>query len=77
MVKCQSPDPPFILHYPANQGEMGLFITFSVYELHRGYLYQIWSEFRHKAIGTGFGVIFAISQGGIRNALLSYIVRFG
>ena len=70
MVKCQSPDPPFILHYPANQGEMGLFITFSVYDLHRGYLYQIRSEVRHKAIGTGFGIIFATSQGGIRNILL-------
>ena len=40
MVKTQSPDPPFISHYAIIQGEMGLFLTYSVLELQRGYLYQ-------------------------------------
>ena len=46
MIKNQSPDSPFIWHY-----EMGLFLTFSVFELQRGYLYQNGVEFRHKVIG--------------------------
>ena len=37
MVKSQSPDPPFISHYAKIQGEIGLFLTFSVFELQRGY----------------------------------------
>ena len=28
---------PFISHYAIIEGEMGLFLTFSVFELHRGY----------------------------------------
>ena len=61
MGKSQSLDPPFISHYAIIQGEMGLFITFSVFELQRGYLYQNGVEFHHKVIGAGlnlFGVIF-------------------
>ena len=53
MVKSQSPDPPFISHYGIIQGEMGLFLTFSVLELQRGYLYQNGVEFRQKVIGAG------------------------
>ena len=45
MVKSQSPDPPFMSHYAIIQGEMGLFLTFSVFELQRGYLYQNGIEF--------------------------------
>ena len=45
--------PPFILHYAIIQGEMGLFLTFSVFELQRGYLYQNGVEFRQKVIGAG------------------------
>ena len=40
MEKNPSPDPPFISHYAIIQGEMGLFLTFSVFELQRGHLYQ-------------------------------------
>jgi len=32
---------------------MGLFLTFSVFELQRGYLYQNGVEFRQKVIGAG------------------------
>ena len=57
MVKSQSPDPPpFILHYAIIQGEMGLFLTFSVFELQRGYLYQNGVEFRKKLIGAGLNL---------------------
>ena len=45
--------PPFISHYAIIQGEMGLFLTFSVFELQRGYLYQNGVEFRQKVIGAG------------------------
>ena len=38
MVKSQSPDFPFISHYAIIQGEMGIFLTFSVFELQRGYM---------------------------------------
>ena len=53
MVKSQLPDPPFISHYAIIQGEMGIFLTFSVFELQRGYLYQNGVEFRQKVIGAG------------------------
>ena len=53
MEKSQSPDHPFILHYAITQGEMGLFVTFSVLEVQRGYLYQTGVEFRQKVIGDG------------------------
>ena len=56
MVKSQSPDPPFISHYAIIQGEMGLFLTFSVFELQRGYLYQNGVEFRQKVIGAGLNL---------------------
>ena len=56
MVKTQSPDPPFISHYAIIQGEMGLFLTFSVFELQRGYLYQNGVEFRQKVIGAGLNL---------------------
>ena len=43
---------------------MGLFLTFSVFELQRGYLYQNGVEFRQKVIGAGLNlVIFTTSQG--------------
>ena len=45
--------PPFISHYAIIQGEMGLFLTFSIFELQRGYLYQNGVEFRQKVIGAG------------------------
>ena len=35
------------------QGEMALFLTFSVFELQRGYLYQNGVEFCQKVIGAG------------------------
>ena len=53
MVKSQSPDTPFISHNAIIQSEMGLFLTFSVFEQQRGYLYQNWEEFRQKVIGAG------------------------
>ena len=55
MVKSQSPDPPFILHYDIIQGEMGLYLTLSVsvLELQRGYLYQNGVEFRQNVNGAG------------------------
>ena len=56
MVKNPSPDPPFISHYAIIQGEMGLFLTFSVFELQRGYLYQNGVEFRQKVIGAGLNL---------------------
>ena len=56
MVKSQSPDTPFISHYAIIQGEMGLFLTFSVLELQRGYLYQNGVEFRQKVIGAGLNL---------------------
>merc|ERR1719318_945198 len=56
MVKNLSPDPPFISHYAIIQGEMGLFLTFSVFELQRGYLYQNGVEFRQKLIGAGLNL---------------------
>merc|ERR1711981_747894 len=54
--KNPSPDPPFISHYAIIQGEMGLFLTFSVFELQRGYLYQNGVEFRQKVIGAGLNL---------------------
>ena len=51
--KSQSPDSPFISHYAIIQGEMGLFLTISVFELQRGYLYKNGVEFRQKVIGAG------------------------
>jgi len=39
MVKNPSPDPPFISQYAIIQNKMGLFLTFSVFELQRGYLW--------------------------------------
>ena len=64
MEKNSSPDPPFISHYAIIQGEMGIFLTFSVFELQRGYLYQNGVEFRQKVIGAGLNlVIFTTSQG--------------
>ena len=56
MEKNPSPDPPFISHYAIIQGEMGLFLTFSVFELQRGYLYQNGVEFRQKVIGAGLNL---------------------
>ena len=56
MGKNQSPDPPFISHYAIIQGEMGIFLTFSVFELQRGYLYQNRVEFRQKVIGAGLNL---------------------
>ena len=56
-VKSQSPDPPFISHYAIIQGEMGLFLTFSVFELQRGYLYQMGVEFCQKIIGAGLNLL--------------------
>ena len=56
MVKNPSPDPPFISHYAIIQGEMGLFLTFSIFELQRGYLYQNGVEFRQKVIGAGLNL---------------------
>ena len=53
MVKSQSPNPPFISHYAIIQGEMGLFLTFSVFELKRGYLNQNGVEFRRRAKSQG------------------------
>ena len=53
MVKSQPPDPPFTSHYAIIQGEMGQFLTFSIFELERGYLYQNGVEFRQKVIGAG------------------------
>ena len=35
---------------------MGLFLTFSVFELQRGYLYQNGVEFRQKVIGAGLNL---------------------
>ena len=52
MVKNSSPDPTFISHYAIIQGELGLFLTFSVFELQRGYLYQNGIEFHQKVIGA-------------------------
>ena len=49
-------DPPFISHYAIIQGEMGLFLTFSVFELQRGYLYQNGVEFRQNVIGAGLNL---------------------
>ena len=64
MVKSQSPGPPFISHYAVIQGERGIYLTFSVFELQRGYLYQNGVEFRQKGIGAGLNlVIFTTSQG--------------
>ena len=50
------PPPPIISHYAIIQGEMGLFLTFSVFELQRGYLYQNGVEFRQKVIGAGLNL---------------------
>ena len=61
MVKNSSPDPPFISHYAKFWGEMGLFLTFWVFELQRGYLYQNGVEFRQKLIGAGLNLV----SGGI------------
>ena len=44
--------PLFISHIAIIQGEMGLFLTISVFELQRGYLYQNGVEFRQKVIGA-------------------------
>ena len=62
MVKSQSLDPPFILHYAIIQGEMGLFLTFSVFYLQRGYLYQNGVEFRQKLIGDGWLILVLVSS---------------
>ena len=59
--KSQSPDPPFISHYAIIQDEMGLFLTFSVFELQRGYLYQNGVEFRQKVIGGGLNLFWSSS----------------
>ena len=56
MVKSQSPDHPFISHYAIIQGEMGLFLTFSVFELQRDYLYKNGVEFHQKVIGAGLNL---------------------
>ena len=69
MVKSQSPDPHFILRYAIIQGEMGLFLTFSIFELQRGYLYQNGVEFRQKVIGVGLNLFWGhlnYPSGGIR-----------
>ena len=63
MVKNLSPDPPFISHYAIIQGEMGLFLTFSVFELQRGYLYQNGVEFRQKVIGAGLNLFWGCGWG--------------
>ena len=53
MVKSQSPDPPsYRTMLYIIQGEMGLFLTFSIFELQRGYLYQNGVEFRQKVTQT-------------------------
>ena len=58
MIKSQSPDPHFISHYAIIEGEMGLFLTSSVFELQRGYSYQKQNgvEFRQKVIGAGLNL---------------------
>ena len=60
MVKNQSLDPPFIVHYAVIKGEMGPFLTFSVLELQRGYLYQNGVEFRQKVIGAGLNLFWPL-----------------
>ena len=59
MEKNPSPDPPFISHYAIIQGEMGLFLTFSVFELQRGYLYQNGVEFHQKVNGADLNLFWA------------------
>ena len=56
MVKSQSPDLPIMSHFAIIQGEMGLFLTFSIFELQRGYLYQNRVKFRQKVIGAGLNL---------------------
>ena len=56
MVKKSVIRLTFISHYAIIQGEMGLFLTFSVFELQRGYLYQNGEEFRQKVIGAGLNL---------------------
>ena len=66
MVKSQLPDSLFISLYAIIQGEMDLFLTFSVFELHRVYLYQHEVKFRQKVIGASlnmFWIIFTTSRG--------------
>ena len=68
MEKNQPPDSSFISHYATIQGEMGLFLTFSFFELQRGYLYQNVVEFRQKVIGAGLNLFWGDPQyfsGGI------------
>ena len=55
MVKSQS-------HYAIIQGEMGLFLTFSVFDLHRGYLYQNGVEFRQKSDWCRFKLVLGSSS---------------
>ena len=43
------------MRYAIIKGKMGLFITFSVLELQRGYLYQNGVKFRQKVIGAVLG----------------------
>ena len=62
MVKSQSPDSPYILHYTIIQGEMGLFLTSSVLEQQRGYLYQNGVEFRQKVIGADLNLFWGHLQ---------------
>ena len=71
MVKSQSPDPPFISHYAIIQGEMGLFLTFSVFELQRGYLYQNGVEFRQKVIGAGLNLFWGHLHRGSKDLSLT------
>ena len=70
MVKSQALDPPFISYYAIIKGEMGLFLTFSVFELQRCYLYQNGVEFRQKVTGAGFVGHLHYFSGGIWTFLL-------
>ena len=56
-----------ILHYAIIQSEMGLFLSFSVLELQRGYLYLNGVEFLQKVIGAGlFWGHLNYSSGGLQ-----------
>ena len=59
----------------AIQGEMGLFLTFSVFELQRGHLYANGVKFRQKMIGAGlnlfWGHLYCFSGGTWTFPLLS------
>ena len=56
MVKNQSPTPSSYRTYATIQGEMGLFVTFSVLELQRAYIYQNGVEFSQNVIGAGLNL---------------------